>query len=152
MSTNVAERITGLQEMSKVARSSLWRELFGTAAPPRLRRELMVRILAHRIQEQASGGLKPSTCQRLHRLARSFENHSRRANAESPEIKPGTRLLRHWRDRTHVVTVVEQGYEYQGARYPSLSAIARQITGTRWSGPLFFGLKPSQPEHPGAQP
>jgi hypothetical protein len=61
----------------------------------------------------------------------------------APAIKPGTRLIRQWQDKTHVVTVKEQGYEYQGSLYQSLSEIARLITGTRWSGPLFFGLKSS---------
>jgi hypothetical protein len=61
-----------------------------------------------------------------------------------PGLKPGTRLVRQWRDQVHLVNVEADGYEYQGARYQSLSEIARLITGTRWSGPLFFGIKIEQ--------
>lgn len=62
----------------------------------------------------------------------------------SPSLRPGTRLVRQWRDQVHLVNVEAKGYEYQGARYQSLSEIARLITGTRWSGPLFFGIKNEQ--------
>ena len=64
--------------------------------------------------------------------------------SQRPAIKPGTRLIRQWKDQVHIVNVEEGNYEYRGARYESLSEIARLITGTRWSGPLFFGLKSSQ--------
>jgi hypothetical protein len=102
-------------------------------------------LLAYRLQEQAFGGLKPAYKRRLRQLAESFEqNPSRIVKTVSPaRIKPGTRLIRQWDGQTHQVTVAEEGFEYKGERYKSLSEIARLITGTRWSGPLFFGLKQS---------
>jgi Protein of unknown function (DUF2924) len=150
MAGDVTERITGLENMNKVALRSLWHDFFETAAPHRLRRELMVHILAYRIQEQGFGALKPSTRQRLRQWARSIENGSTRAVATAPDMKLGTRLVREWRGQVHVVEAAEQGYEYKGERYASLSEIARQITGARWSGPLFFGLKSKNKTNAGA--
>jgi hypothetical protein len=68
-----------------------------------------------------------------------------------PAIKPGTRLVRQWKEQVHVVEVETEGFEYRGVRYESLSEIARLITGTRWSGPLFFGLKGNNAKHSGGQ-
>jgi len=77
-------------------------------------------------------------------LARAFESNSDAAVSSIPSIKPGTRLVRQWGDQVHLVNVESNGYEYQGARYKSLSEIARLITGTHSSGPLFFGIKSEQ--------
>jgi Protein of unknown function (DUF2924) len=120
---------------------SLWKQLFKRTAPPQIRRELLIRILTFRIQEHIHGGLSAETRKRLRELARQF---SVNPTAEIPgisRIKPGTRLIRDWRGQSHHVTVLERGYSYAGKRYSSLSQISRLITGTRWSGPLFFGLR-----------
>jgi hypothetical protein len=117
----------------------LWQTLWGRAAPPGLRRELMIPILAYRAQEKACGGLNPETERRLCQLSASLEDGRASAPNET-RVKPGTRLLREWRGQTHEV-IAEQGFLYQGKSQKSLSGIARQITGTRWSGPVFFGLK-----------
>jgi hypothetical protein len=101
----------------------------------------MVRILAHRLQEQAFGGLASGYRRRLQQLASAMETNSKQAHGSRRSIKPGTRLVRQWQSRTHIVHVAERGYEYDGSCYDSLSEIARLITGTRRSGPLFFGLK-----------
>jgi hypothetical protein len=77
-------------------------------------------------------------------MARAFENNSDAAVSSIPSIKPGTRLVRQWGDQVHLVNVENNGYEYHGARYQSLSEIARLITGTHWSGPLFFGIRNEQ--------
>jgi hypothetical protein len=101
-------------------------------------------LLAYKLQEQAFGGMKPEYKRRLRQLAESFERSSSNPAKKvslTTKIKPGTRLIRRWDEQTHQVTVAEKGFEYKGARYKSLSEIARLITGTRWSGPLFFGLK-----------
>jgi hypothetical protein len=74
-------------------------------------------------------------------MAKALEKDPGAEISAAPGFKPGTRLIRQWQDQTHVVTVREDGYEYQGSHYQSLSHVARLITGTRWSGPLFFGLK-----------
>jgi hypothetical protein len=106
----------------------------------------MVPFLAYRIQENAYGGLKPSTRSELRRIARQMENSSTTSNGQTcrPKLKSGTRILRKWRGETHEVVVTESGFEYRHARFKSLSEIARKITGTRWSGPAFFGVKSSK--------
>lgn len=102
----------------------------------------MVPFLSYRLQEKAYGGLKPSTRTELRRIARSLENSTASPKLRiQPKIKSGTHILRKWRGGTHDVLVTESGYEYGGASFKSLSQIARKITGTRWSGPAFFGLR-----------
>lgn len=120
---------------------ALWRQLFRRTAPPQIRRGLLIQILAYRIQEQAYGGLSPATRKRLSELAHKLEANPHAELSGVPRIKPGTRLIRDWRGQSHRVTVLDNGYEYAGKRYSSLSQVARLITGTRWSGPLFFGLR-----------
>lgn len=117
-----------------------WRALYGSPPPSRLGRALMIRAIAYRMQEQALGGLEVAT---RRQLARAAENiGAGRAPSPAPtSIKPGTRLLREWQGVTHEVIVLENGVQYRGEIQKSLSAVAREITGTRWSGPLFFGLK-----------
>ena len=137
----IEDRLKLLPGMNKSHLFALWSELFDTPPPRQVRRNLLVRLLAYRMQEQAYGGLSPAARKRLIDLARKFETNPNAEVSEAPQIKPGTRLIRDWRGQTHRVTVLENGYEYAGKRYSSLSQIARLITGTRWSGPLFFGLK-----------
>jgi hypothetical protein len=137
-----------------------WRGLYKTQAPPNLSRELLVRAVAYRMQELALGGLRPEPRRQLLRIAQQFKETGEPAIRARPELKPGTRLMREWQGRTYDVLVLDDGFSWQNTRYRSLSAIARQITGTPWSGPLFFGLKPnrpatrrsSQPPHPPSAP
>jgi Protein of unknown function (DUF2924) len=118
-----------------------WRELFGTARPPRLYGPLLLGVLAYRLQEKAFGALKPAT-RRLLRQVAGLPSERRSLNRLSqPRLKAGAVLLREWHGTAHRVTVLERGFDYQGQRFKSLSEIARRITGSRWSGPLFFGLK-----------
>ena len=106
-----------------------------------LRKQMAVRILAYRAQEKESGGLSPAALRRLRELSRVLQSNPHAPIPDVPSIKPGTRLVRSWRGQIHQVTVVEKGYEYKDRRYASLSEVARLITGTRWNGPLFFGLR-----------
>ena len=107
-----------------------------------MRPELMIRVLAHRLQEQEFGQLNESSSHRLRQLATAFAANPDGAMVSTRHaIKPGTRLVRQWKEKVHVVEARANGYEYKGTRYESLSEIARLITGTRWSGPLFFGLQ-----------
>ena len=122
-----------------------WRGLYKTQAPPNLSRELLVRAVAHRMQELALGGLRPEPRRQLLRIARQFKETGEATIRARPELKPGTRLMREWQGRTYDVLVLDDGFSWQNTRYRSLSAIARKITGTAWSGPLFFGLKPNRP-------
>ena len=116
-----------------------WRRLF-RAEPPRLSRDIMMRAIAYRLQEIAHGGPSKVTQRRLMTLAAEFETNGRIAPPPGPRIKPGSRLVREWRGRTHTVCVTDDGFEFQGKTYRSLTSIAHDITGAQWSGPRFFGL------------
>jgi len=140
----INQRLVDLPALTKPALYDLWKQLFNSGPPPKLRRNLMIPILAHRIQEQTFGSLSVRARGRLRQLSQAFERDSTSTIPSQPKVKPGTRLVRQWRDQVHLVNVENNGYEYQGARYQSLSEIARLITGTRWSGPLFFGIKNEQ--------
>ena len=140
MPDQIAKHLAELPTLSKVALSELWKQLFLASPPPKLRRDLMISILAYKLQEQTFRCLSAEARSRLRHFSSGFERNSQSTPSAS-HLKEGTRLVRQWRDRVHLVNVEANGYEYQGARYRSLSVIARLITGTRWSGPLFFGIK-----------
>jgi len=144
MPDQTAKRLADVPTLSRVALRDLWKQLFDAPSPPKLRRDLMIPILAYRLQEQAFGSLTAGARGRLRHLSRAFDRNSESSIPYAPHIRPGTRLVRQWRDQVYLVNVEANGYEYQGARYRSLSEIARLITGTRWSGPLFFGIKNEQ--------
>lgn len=118
-----------------------WLALCGRPAPKFLRRKLLVRALAHQMQVEAYGGLSPQTVRRLRAIAAATQNGNADEALAAPRLKPGTHLLRLWQDQTHCVTVGNDGFEWQGKRYKTLSAVARAITGTNWNGYAFFGLK-----------
>jgi hypothetical protein len=118
-----------------------WRRLYKTDASPHLSRELLIRAVAHRTQEVALGGLRPELQRQLRHIAQELKQTGGGARRFRPQLKPGTRLIREWQGRTYEVVVLDDGFSWQGTRCNSLSAIARKITGTAWSGPLFFGLK-----------
>lgn len=138
MPDSIAARLALLPTLSKTDLHCLWRELFHNQPPGKLRRDLMVPILAYRLQEI---NFRPLSQSSIRKLSRTVEDIKAHRNASCTGIKPGTRLVRQWQSQTHVVHVEEQGYEYKGSRYDSLSEIARLITGTPRSGPLFFGLR-----------
>ncbi len=132
-----------LKLFDELPRSELkrrWKSLFGTSCPAQMSRIFLVRALAHRVQEGAHGGLDRATRRRLDKAAADLKA-GRAILPAAPTIKPGTRLLREWHGTVHEVIVLEKGVEYRDKTWPSLSAVAREITGTRWSGPRFFGLK-----------
>jgi hypothetical protein len=142
MAPPIPDQIAKLRVLSRSGLLDLWQELYDKAAPPGLRREILVPFLAYRIQENAHGRVKPKALAELRRIARALDrNRTSNEPLVRPRIKTGTRLFRQWRGHTHEVFVAESGYEYRGVGYRSLSEIARKITGTRWSGPAFFGLK-----------
>jgi hypothetical protein len=133
----IDQQLAALPEMSRKELQALWAKLFDNPPTPSLRREVLVPILAYRLQENAFGGLKPSLEKRLREIAQgglSGEGSFRRP-------KPGTRFVREWQGKLHEVSVLSDSYEYGDRNYRSLSEIAREITGTRWSGPAFFGLR-----------
>lgn len=140
----------GIARLRTLPREQLlqkWQELYGGVSPPNIRRELMIPFLAYKIQENAYGGLKPSTRAELRRIGRALETGAGFLTPNlTPRTRPGTRMVRHWRGKPYEVLVTEAGFEYGGRSYDSLSQIAREITGTRWSGPAFFGLKKAKVE------
>jgi hypothetical protein len=143
MTDTVLAKVAALKTARTPDLKQQWRELFGTEPPPYNRRFLESR-LAYRIQELAYGGLKPETIERLAAIAEDLDGgdadrRRRRAGQDRPIA--GTRLIREWKGVEHCVTVRDEDFEYQGRPYKSLSAVARAITGTRWNGLLFFGLK-----------
>ncbi len=123
-----------------------WRALYGVDPPHQISRAFMRRALAYRIQEKSFGGLKPATRQLLMQFAHDDAAARTAVAAPFHTVKPGAVLVREWRGISHQVSVLEKGFCFRGMRYSSLSEVAREITGTRWSGPLFFGLKRSQEE------
>ena len=100
----------------------------------------MMRVIAYRLQEIAHGGPSKATQRQFMTLTAEFETDGRVAAPAGPKIKPGSRLVREWHGRTHTVWVTDDGFEFQGKPYRSLTRIARDITGAQWSGPRFFGL------------
>ncbi|MEY3004360.1 MAG: hypothetical protein RLZZ491_1536 [Pseudomonadota bacterium] len=138
----IPTRLAALKTTSTRDLKAQWRELFDTEPPPFNRRYLESR-LAYRIQELSYGGLKPETIRRLERLGEELDGGDRKKSRIRADMMPitGTRLLREWQGTEHVITVTSDGFEWQRRPYKSLSAIARAITGTRWNGWIFFGLK-----------
>lgn len=141
---SIPARLAALKTTPTAELKSQWRDLFGKEPPPYNRRYLESR-LAYRIQELVYGGLKPETIRRLEALGEELDGgdraRSRKRADHSDRPISGTRLIREWQGVEHTVTVLVEGYEWQGRPYKSLSAIARAITGTRWNGLVFFGLK-----------
>lgn len=118
-----------------------WRRLTRRPAPPSLRRDLLARCLAYEMQLRAYGGLSRETARLLHRLATEADPAKLLAGRDSGRPSPGTQLVREHAGQVHRVTVTAAGYMWNGATYDSLSPIAQAITGTRWNGPRFFGLR-----------
>ncbi|MEQ9145207.1 MAG: DUF2924 domain-containing protein [Parvibaculaceae bacterium] len=138
----IPARLAALKTATTPDLKAQWRDLFDNEPPPFNRRYLESR-LAYRIQELSLGGLKPETIRRLERLGEELDGGDRSRRRVRADAMPiaGTRLIREWQGVEHVVTVTADGFEWQGRPYKSLSAIARAITGTRWNGWVFFGLK-----------
>ena len=141
MQDRLSEQIATLSSLNKAQLLAIWAENFSTDPPSKLRKELMVPVLAYRMQEKEFGGLSHAARRRLREVAASLKTD--KPSQERPDSAPqtGTRLLRVWRGEMHEVIATGSGYEYRGQTYSSLSRIAREITGTQWSGPLFFGVR-----------
>lgn len=138
----VLARIAALKAMNVVELKAEWRRLFASDAPNNSRSFLELR-LAYRIQELTYGGPSRETIRLLDALADEIDGKPRRKTIIVDPRKPitGTRFVREWNGVEHTITVLRDGYEWQGRTYKSLSAIARAITGTRWNGWRFFGVR-----------
>jgi hypothetical protein len=138
---DVLGRLAALKTAPAAELQAQWRELFGKEAPPHNRTFLQSR-LAYRVQELAYGGLKPETLRRLEALGEQLDGGNpvlRRIRVDDKPVT-GTKLVRNYQGVEHTVTVLADGYSWEGRPYKSLSAIARAITGTRWNGWTFFGI------------
>jgi Protein of unknown function (DUF2924) len=131
------DAIAGLAELTTQQVREEWRRLY-RSQPPRLSRDLLIRTIAYRMQELAHGGLSKATTRKLLIAAKELETNG--SIACDACVRPGMRLVREWHGKLHAVTVTQDGFEYAGQRYASLSKIAHAITGAHWSGPRFFGL------------
>jgi len=125
----------GLQELRQV-----WRQRLGPP-PQHISTELTRRRLAYELQVKLYGGLKPETRRRLKQFYKAFKADPHHTPSSNLGLKPGLMLTREWNGTKHRVAVQEKGFEYRDEQYGSLSQVARRITGSRWSGPAFFGLK-----------
>ena len=135
------EALRGLPTLERTELLAEWHRLYGAEARVRLGRELLIKAVAYGLQQEMLGGLRPDLRRRLRHIGESVRRGDE-VVAAAPRLKPGTRLIREWQGHTHEILVADGGFLWQQTRYRSLSQIARSITGTRWSGPVFFGLKP----------
>ena len=131
--------IAGLADRSTPELRRAWQALHHTGPPLGLSRDLIIRGLADKLQQRAHGGPSRALQRRLQSLAVEFDKGARSFDP-GRVLKPGATLVRQWRGHTHTVLVREDGFEYDGKRYRSLSVIAEKITGAHWSGPRFFGI------------
>lgn len=136
----ISRDIEAIGLMSPAELRSLWRETFKKPPPP-LSPDLLSRAIAYRFQERQHGGLPTSVRRELARLTRLIARTGECQAANQISMKPGTRLVREWKGRALNVLVCEEGFELEGRHYASLSQIAHDVTGSRQSGPRFFGLK-----------
>ena len=146
MKDSVLSQLAALKGASAPVLKARWRELFETE-PPAYNRRFLESRLTYRIQELAYGGLSRETLERLRAMAKQYATRDAAERKARPLQRPiaGTKLIREYQGVEHCVTVRADDFEYLGRPYKSLSSIAREITGTKWNGLVFFGLK----RHPG---
>ena len=144
---SVLRQLATLETMTLEQLHEQWRDLYG-GEPPGYKRQFLIKRLAYRIQELFYGGLSEAAKTRLKQVAQDdpvarMDGRVTDSTQAKQDILPGTRFVRIWKDRRYEVLAHENGFEYEGRMFRSLSAVARDITGTRWNGKLFFGLKKS---------
>jgi hypothetical protein len=141
LTDDMALKLERLKQLSSDGLRTEWRRFYRSEPPPRIGRDLMIRAVAHKMQEQAFGGLKGPVKRKLKALMETIGSGKCTGVAGAAVLKPGMRLMREWRGQRYDVLILDSGFEYRGRTYQSLTAIAGEITGTHWSGPRFFGLK-----------
>ncbi|MEG3155729.1 DUF2924 domain-containing protein [Sphingomonas sp. RB1R13] len=137
--TPLAQKLVVLADMKPPALRDEWTRVYRSDPPAAFGPDLLARALAYTLQEKTSGGLPSNVAREIRRGVIELGAASVSPDRPRP-LQPGTRLSREWHGRTHHVHVLDRGYEYRDEHYRSLTAIARLITGARWSGPRFFGL------------
>jgi hypothetical protein len=141
---DVAQALTRLSELTIFELRGEWRRLHRTPPPMRLSRDLLTRGITYKLQERAYGGLSLATARKLEHANADPQSRGAAKPVQPISLRPGTRLVREWRGVTHMVLIHADGVEWRGQRYRSLTIVARKITGARWSGPRFFGLRRRQ--------
>lgn len=136
---DIAAEIARLESLALDRLREEWRRLNQTPPPKRLSRDILLRGITYKVQENAFGGLSKAILRKLQSSAPA-EALPAKKRRPRPSFKPGTRLVREWHGVTHTVVILVDGVEWRGQRYRSLSVVAREITGAHWSGPRFFGL------------
>ncbi len=147
----VAVKLQTLAEMNYDSLRAEWRRLYRAPPPKRVSRDLLMLGVGWKVQERAYGGLGVATKRRLADLAKTMERNGDVTRNRIARPKPGAKFVREWRGEIHRVIVLEDGYEWKGTQWRSLSAIAREITGVHWSGPRFFGLDGKTKAQPSAE-
>ena len=142
--TPLEDEIARLRGLALAGLQARWRTMFGWRAPAHLPKHLLLRILAYRLQAEVHGDLDAASVRALDRLAKTGSDRSAPLPRAS-SVKPGTLLVREWDGVLHHVITLDQGFAWNGTSYRSLSEVARAITGTRWNGPRFFGLREASP-------
>ena len=137
---DLVAKLAALPEMAAVDLRAEWRRLYRAQPPNRVARDLLMLGVAWKIQEQANGGLGAATKRHLAEMAKVMNRDGDITRIRVARLKPGAKLIREWHGEVHTVIVVEDGFEWRGRHWRSLSVIAREITGVHWSGPRFFGL------------
>jgi hypothetical protein len=140
---DLAGALSQLSALDSAQLNARWKALYGGDPPARFRRALMIQALAYRLQEKALGGLKPATRRLLKRIAGDARERRPITVEPNHRLKQGAVLIREWHGTKHQITAIKDGFMFNGKRFQSLSKIAFAITGTHWSGPLFFGLRKS---------
>ena len=146
--TPLVSEIAALDGLAAHDLKIAWRRFYRDKPPRCLSRDLMIRAIAYRMQERAHGGLAPATRRRLRCLVGEIETKGTGAFDPGIALKPGARLVREWGGRMHTVVALENGFDYDGERYSSLTRIATLITGAHWSGPRFFGIRKAASHSP----
>lgn len=139
--THIEADISEIHGFSRDELVFKFENLYRQSPPRKMGRELIARAVAHKLQLQQTNSSQSSLNRKLATYAGQLRQTGRLRIAPSTEMKPGSRLVREWQGKLHEVSIRDDGFFYQDQKYRSLSAIARDITGTRWSGPAFFGLK-----------
>jgi hypothetical protein len=146
MTTQVSEledEIARVRDLDLSALRTRWQSVFRRKAPMHLPRHLLYRVIAYRLQAECLGDLDRDTQRFLDKVAAGTEGNKLTAPGQRGHaLQPGTVLVREWDGQSQRVTVLEQGFAWNGTTYRSLTEVAFAITGTRWSGPRFFGLRP----------
>src|ERR1700730_10269833 len=138
---DVAKALVRLSALTIFELRGEWRRLHRMPPPMRLSRNLLTRGIIYQLQERAYGGLSKAAARKLEQAAAGPPSRGAAKPTASVSLRPGTRLVREWHGDTHTALIHADGIEWRGQRYRSLTVVARKITGARWAGPRFFGLR-----------